>query len=283
MGKPTGFLEYKRELPGYKSVEERIKGYQEFVLPYSKLNVQRQAARCMDCGIPFCHNGCPLGNNIPDFNELVYAENWYGAYEILISTNNFPEFTGRICPAPCEASCVLNIYQSPTSIELIEKSIIERAFAEGWVEPQIPIIRTNKKVAIVGSGPAGMAAAAQLNKAGHFVTVFERHDRIGGLLRYGIPDFKLEKSLIDRRLALLTEAGIEFKVNANVGVNVSVDDILNQFDVVLLTGGSTIPRDMAIEGRNLKGVHFAMDFLSRQNKKVAGDIIPANEDILATG
>jgi glutamate synthase (NADPH) small chain len=283
MGKPTGFLEYKRELPGYKSVEERIKGYQEFVLPYSKLNVQKQAARCMDCGIPFCHNGCPLGNNIPDFNELVYAENWYGAYEILISTNNFPEFTGRICPAPCEASCVLNIYQSPTSIELIEKSIIERAFAEGWVEPQIPIIRTNKKVAIVGSGPAGMAAAAQLNKAGHFVTVFERHDRIGGLLRYGIPDFKLEKSLIDRRLALLTEAGIDFKTNANVGTNINVDDILNQFDVVLLTGGSTIPRDMAIEGRNLKGVHFAMDFLSRQNKKVAGDIIPANEDILATG
>jgi len=283
MGKPTGFLEYKRELPSYKPVNERIKEYKEFTTPFSKISVEKQASRCMDCGIPFCHNGCPLANNIPDFNDMVYKENWKAAYKILISTNNFPEFTGRICPAPCEASCVLSINKEPTAIELIEKSIIERAFNEGWVKPTLPLFRTNKKIAIVGSGPAGLAAAAQLNSAGHEVTVYERASRIGGLLRYGIPDFKLDKNIIDRRLAVMEAEGIVFVTNTNVGSTVSVKTLREDFDAVLLTGGSTIPRDLPVKGRELNGVHYAMDFLEQNNKRVAGDKIASKDEIHAKG
>lgn len=282
MGKTTGFLEYTRELAPNKPVNERVKDYREFVLPFSKINVEKQAARCMDCGVPFCHSGCPLGNNIPDFNDMVYKDNWKAAYKILISTNNFPEFTGRICPAPCEAACVLSINKEPTAIELIEKNIIERAFKEGWVQPNLPLLRTNKKVAIVGSGPAGLAAAAQLNSAGHWVTVFERASRIGGLLRYGIPDFKLEKSLIDRRLAVMEAEGIQFKTKAHIGKNISVKELQNDFDAILLTGGSTVPRDLTLSGRELKGVHPAMDFLTQQNLRLAGDPMEKVEELLAT-
>ena len=243
---------------------------------------KNQASRCMDCGIPFCHNGCPLGNIIPEFNDAVYREEWGEAYEILSSTNNFPEFTGRICPAPCETACVLGINQPPVAIEHIEKSIVETAFEKGLIRPQPPILRTGKKVAVVGSGPAGLAAAAQLNKAGHTVTVFERNTRIGGLLRYGIPDFKLEKWVVERRVALMEAEGIRFKVNANVGVNIDPNNLLNEFDALVLTGGSTIPRDLPIEGRQLKGVHFAMDFLEQNNKRVAGDKIDEENAILAS-
>jgi glutamate synthase (NADPH/NADH) small chain len=283
MGKPTGFLEYKRELPPNKPVNERIIDYKEFVKPFSKINVEKQAARCMDCGVPFCHSGCPLGNNIPDFNDMVYKDNWKAAYKILISTNNFPEFTGRICPAPCEASCVLSINKEPTAIELIEKNIVERAFKEGWVQPTLPLLRTHKKVAIVGSGPSGLAAAAQLNSAGHFVTVFERADKIGGLLRYGIPDFKLDKSIINRRIAIMEAEGIVFKTNANVGLDIPVNDLQKEYDAILLTGGSTIPRDLPTPGRDLNGVQFAMDFLGQQNKRVAGETIAKEKELLATG
>jgi glutamate synthase (NADPH/NADH) small chain len=283
MGKPTGFLEYNRELPAYKPVKERIKDYKEFTLPFSKISVEKQASRCMDCGIPFCHSGCPLGNNIPDFNDMVYKENWKAAYKILISTNNFPEFTGRICPAPCETSCVLSINKEATAIELIEKNIIERAYNEGWVKPTMPLMRTDKKIAVVGSGPAGLAAASQLNSAGHSVTVFERENRIGGLLRYGIPDFKLDKTVIDRRLEIMKAEGIVFKTNANVGENISVKSLRDEFDVILLTGGSTIPRDLPVKGREINGVHFAMDFLTQNNKRVTGDVIPAKDEIHAKG
>lgn len=283
MGKTTGFLEYNRQLPPNKPIDERIKNYQEFVTPFSKINVEKQAARCMDCGIPFCHNGCPLGNNIPDFNDMVYKENWKAAYKILISTNNFPEFTGRICPAPCEASCVLSINKEATAIEMIEKNIIERAFREGWVKPNLPLLRTNKKIAIIGSGPAGLAAASQLNSAGHQVTVFERADRIGGLLRYGIPDFKLEKNILDRRLALMKEEGIEFKTQVNVGKDYPAKELVADFDAVLLAGGSTIPRDLKVPGRESAGVYFAMDFLTQQNKRVATIAVPEDQSILATG
>lgn len=235
----------------------------------------------MDCGIPFCHHGCPLGNIIPEFNDAVYQQNWKQAYEILISTNNFPEFTGRICPAPCEASCVLGINKPAVAIEYIEKSIIEKAFSEGYVKARIPAVRTGKKVAVVGSGPAGLAAAAQLNYAGHAVTVYERADEIGGLLRYGIPDFKLDKRVLDRRLEVMKEEGIKFVTNANVGVNVSVQQLREEFDAILLCGGSTVPRDLPIPGRNLKGVHFAMDFLTQQNRRV-GDKKILGEELWAT-
>ncbi|WP_128545283.1 glutamate synthase subunit beta [Larkinella soli] len=269
MGKPTGFLEFTRELPKKRDVQERVHDYREIELPYAEDDTQKQAARCMDCGIPFCHNGCPLGNIIPEFNDAVYEQNWEYAYEILASTNNFPEFTGRICPAPCEASCVLGINKPPVAIEFIEKSIIEAAFARGFVTPNKPAKPTGKKVAVVGSGPAGLAAAAQLTKAGHQVTVFERADQIGGLLRYGIPDFKLEKWVIDRRLAVMEAEGVIFKTNTNVGVDIKAGELLRNFDLVMLTGGSTVPRDLPIPGRDLKGVHFAMEFLSQQNKRVA--------------
>lgn len=282
MGKPKGFLEYDRKLPQTRNPKERVKDYKEIYEPFSKENTTEQAARCMDCGVPFCHNGCPLGNIIPEFNDAVYQNDWTHAFEILSSTNNFPEFTGRICPAPCEASCVLGINASPVTIEHIEKSIAEHAFENNLVTPKKPTSRTGKKVAVVGSGPAGLAAAAQLNKAGHKVTVLERSDRIGGLLRYGIPDFKLEKQVIDRRLEVMKQEGISFQTNANVGVNVSVKDLMAANDAVVLCGGSTIPRDLPIKGRELKGVHFAMDFLTQQNQRVAGDTTFEMPEIWAT-
>jgi glutamate synthase (NADPH) small chain len=282
MGKPTGFLDYNRELPDYRDPKNRINDYKELYLPFPEEKTKEQAARCMDCGVPFCHTGCPLGNIIPEFNDAVYSEDWEQATRILLSTNNFPEFTGRICPAPCESACVLGINKPPVAIEHIEKSIAEKAWELGLITPQIPEIRTGKKVAVVGSGPAGLAAAAQLNKAGHWVTVFERADRIGGLLRYGIPDFKLEKWTIDRKLAVMEAEGIVFKTNANVGINVSVERLMAEFDAIVLCGGATVPRELNIPGRHLHGVHFAMDFLTQQNKRVAGDKIDPAKEISAT-
>ncbi len=289
MGKPTGFLEFTRELPTKRSVKERLGDYNEFVdrLPEQKLN--QQAARCMNCGVPFCHSGCPLGNIIPEFNDAVYRKNWEEAYEILTSTNNFPEFTGRICPAPCESACVLGINQPPVTIEEIEKHIIEIAFDKGFVKPRRPNLRTGKKVAVVGSGPAGLAAAAQLNYAGHSVTVFERDDAPGGLLRYGIPDFKLEKWVIDRRVKLMEEEGVVFRCNANVGVNISINDLLREYHAIVLAGGSTIPRNLPVPGRELKGVHFAMEFLKQQNKRVSNrpvegaDILAGKKNVVVIG
>jgi len=290
MGKPTGFLEFTRELPKKRDVQERVHDYKEIDMPYAEADSQTQAARCMDCGTPFCHSGCPLGNIIPEFNDAVYEQNWEYAYEILSTTNNFPEFTGRICPAPCESSCVLGINKPPVTIEFIEKSIVEAAFARGYVKPNLAIKRTGKKVAVVGSGPAGLAAAAQLNKAGHTVTLFERADQIGGLVRYGIPDFKLEKWVIDRRLAVMEAEGIVFKTSTDVGVDIKADELLADFDLIMLTGGSTVARDLPIPGRDLKGVHFAMEFLSQQNKRVAERPVAvdhrgvpyANGELLAT-
>jgi glutamate synthase (NADPH/NADH) small chain len=281
MGQIDGFMKFDREMPKSRDPKERIKDYKEVYNPLDKEKVKQQAARCMDCGVPFCHNGCPLGNNIPDFNDAVYNGKWEEAIKILSSTNNFPEFTGRICPAPCEASCVLSINNKPVTIEYIEKTIAEQAFEKGYLKPTPPKQRTGKRVAVVGSGPAGLAAAAQLNKAGHWVTVFERSDRIGGLLRYGIPDFKLEKHVIDRRLRLMEQEGVVFRTNAHVGVNISAKHLQDEFDAIVMCGGASAPRDLPIPGRNLKGVHFAMEFLSQQNKRVAGDNIFA-EEILAT-
>jgi glutamate synthase (NADPH/NADH) small chain len=292
MGKTTGFLEFTRELPRKKSVEERLKHFNEFVEPYAEEKLNQQAARCMNCGVPFCHHGCPLGNIIPEFNDAVYRKNWQEAYEILNSTNNFPEFTGRICPAPCESACVLAINQPAVAIEDIEKHIIEIAFEKGFVKSRRPNVRTEKKVAVVGSGPAGLAAAAQLNYAGHHVTVFEREDSPGGLLRYGIPDFKLEKWVVDRRLKILEEEGIVFKCNSNVGVNIHINDLLREYHAIVLAGGATVPRELNIPGRELKGVYFAMQFLKQQNKRIASkdpfanDKIESNifqEEILAAG
>lgn len=283
MADPKGFLKYTRELPKTRDPKERVKDYKELYEDFDDAKTVQQASRCMDCGVPFCHSGCPLGNIIPEFNDAVYEEDWQLAYEILSSTNNFPEFTGRICPAPCETACVLGINQPPVAIEHIEKSIAEVAFEKGYVRPQPPTLRTGKKVAIVGSGPAGLAAAAQLNKAGHLVTVYERNDRIGGLLRYGIPDFKLEKFVVERRVALMEAEGVRFRTNANVGVNVAPKELLDQFDAVLLCGGSTVPRNLNIEGRELDGVHFAMDFLEQNNRRVAGDQVPAENTISAKG
>ena len=298
MGKPTGFLEFTRELPKYKDAKERINEYKEIYLEFAEEKTKTQAARCMDCGVPFCHNGCPLGNIIPEFNDATYNNDWKLAADILLSTNNFPEFTGRICPAPCEASCVLGINQPPVAIEHIEKSIIEKAFELNLIKPQIPKERTGKKVAVVGSGPAGLAAAAQLNKAGHSVTVFERADRIGGLLRYGIPDFKLEKTVVERRVKLMEEEGIVFKTNTNIGVDISLDELNKKFDAIILSGGSTIPRDLPIPGREFKGVFPAMEFLSQQNKRVSeikteadhqgkkyenGDIFATDKNVIVIG
>ncbi|MEO6814938.1 MAG: glutamate synthase subunit beta [Ginsengibacter sp.] len=282
MAKVTGFLEFTRELPHKRPPQERLNDYNEFILKFSDDKLNQQAARCMDCGTPFCHNGCPVGNLIPEFNDAVYRESWKEAYDILTSTNNFPEFTGRICPAPCETACVLGINQPAITIEEIEKHIIEIAFEKGFVQPKIPNVRTGKKIAVVGSGPAGMAAAAQLNYAGHQVTVFERDDEPGGLLRYGIPDFKLEKWVVERRINVMKEEGVEFKCNANVGVNISINDLLREYHAIVLAGGSTIPRDLSVPGRELKGVHFAMDFLKQQNKRVANKKL-AEEDIVALG
>ncbi|TKC09442.1 glutamate synthase subunit beta [Pedobacter frigoris] len=282
MGKVTGFLEYERTAPGKEDAKERLKHYNEFVAELEEQEVNKQAARCMDCGVPFCQSGCPLGNVIPEFNEAVYKGDWQLASTILLSTNNFPEFTGRICPAPCESACVLGINKSPISIEEIEKHIIETAFNKGYIKAEPPLIRTGKKVAVIGSGPAGLAAAAQLNKAGHEVVVYERDDTPGGLLNYGIPDFKLQKDIVTRRIALMEKEGIVFKCNSNVGVNVELNTLLRDYQSIVLAGGSTIPRDLPATGRDAKGVHFAMDFLKQQNKRVKNFAV-VDEAILATG
>jgi glutamate synthase (NADPH) small chain len=277
--KHTGFLQFTRELPGKAPVRERLQHYNEFIEPYSQEKLHQQSARCMNCGVPFCHSGCPLGNVIPEFNDAVYRGNWKEAYEILAGTNNFPEFTGRICPAPCESACVLGINQPPVAIEEIEKHIIEIAFNNGLVQPKGPAVRSGKKVAVIGSGPAGLAAAAQLNYAGHTVTVFERDDEPGGLLRYGIPDFKLEKWVVQRRIKLMEEEGVVFRCNANVGVNVNIQDLLREYHAIVLATGSTVPRDLKIPGRELNGIHFAMHFLKQQNMRVAGKEAVANTNI----
>ncbi len=279
MGDIKGFMKHERSLPGKELPQERIKHFNEFINKSDNTHISTQAARCMDCGIPFCHSACPLGNVIPEFNDAVYRESWKEAYEILISTNNFPEFTGRICPAPCESSCVLGINSDAVAIEYIEKSIVEKAFAEAWVQARIPQNRSNKKVAIVGSGPAGLAAADLLNQQGHTVTIFEKNDRIGGLLRYGIPDFKLEKNVVQRRVDLLEKEGIHFKTNAHVGVNVTTESLLEDFDALVLCGGAEQARDLPIEGRALKGVHFAMEFLPQCNKRNAGDKLENTIDV----
>jgi len=282
MGKITGFLEFTRELPEKRSPEERLNDYYEFIKRYSDEKLNQQSARCMDCGVPFCQDGCHLGNVIPEFNDAVYRKSWKEAYDILSSTNNFPEFTGRICPAPCESSCVLGINAPAITIEEIEKHIIEIAFEKGFVQPRKPNIRTGKKIAIVGSGPAGLAAGAQLNYAGHLVTIFERDDEPGGLLRYGIPDFKLEKWVVERRVQIMEEEGIIFRCNANVGVDIGINDLLREYHAIVLAGGSTIPRDLDIPGRKLRGIHFAMDFLTQQNRRVSHKQI-LEENIFATG
>jgi glutamate synthase (NADPH/NADH) small chain len=271
MGLPTGFLEIERKDRPYEKVEKRLKSWKEFVLPLPAAEVSRQGARCMDCGIPFCHNGCPVNNLIPDWNELVRRNRWRDALEALHSTNNFPEFTGRICPAPCEAACTLNIDDNPVTIKSIECAIVDRGWEEGWVVPLLPTRRTGKRVAVVGSGPAGMACAQQLARAGHAVTLFEKADRIGGLLRYGIPDFKMEKRLIDRRMRQMEAEGVECRTGVEVGATLSIKSLLEGYDAVALTGGAEWPRDLEVPGRDLSGIHFAMDFLVQQNKRVAGD------------
>lgn len=281
MGKVTGFMEFERLAEENLPVVERVKNYKEFVLHLTDDQAKQQGARCMDCGIPFCTTGCPINNIIPDWNDLVYRQDWAGAIEVLHSTNNFPDFTGRICPAPCEAACTLNINNDAVGIKSIEHAIIDKAWENGWVKPQINPNKTGKKIAVVGSGPAGLAAAQQLARAGHSVTVLEKNDRIGGLLRYGIPDFKFEKSHIDRRMAQMEAEGVEFKVNQHVGENVAADDLLKAYDAVILAGGAEQPRDLPVPGRELDGVHFAMDFLVPQNKVNAGDVIP--DQIKATG
>jgi len=282
MGKTTGFLEFDRKVEAYVPVEERIKNYKEFTKPLKANELKNQGARCMDCGIPFCHSGCPLGNLIPDFNDAVYQGKWEKAAKILHSTNNFPEFTGRLCPAPCEEACVLGINEDPVSIENIEKNIVETAFKNGWITPEPPIKRTGKKVAIIGSGPAGLAAAQQLNRAGHTVTVFERDEKVGGLLRYGIPDFKMEKSVIDRRLEILEKEGIEFETSVNVGVDIKAQDLKKDFDAIVLCGGATVRRGLPIPGADAEGVVQAMDFLPQNNRKVDG--IPyQGEELSAKG
>ncbi|TAI49772.1 glutamate synthase subunit beta [Flagellimonas allohymeniacidonis] len=282
MGKITGFMEFDRKDEAYAPVKKRIGNYKEFTIPLKEEELKNQGARCMDCGIPFCHSGCPLGNLIPDFNDAVYRGKWEKAAKILHSTNNFPEFTGRLCPAPCEEACVLGINEDPVSIENIEKNIVETAFEKGWIQPEPPFKRTSKKVAVVGSGPAGLAAAQQLNRAGHTVTVFERDEKIGGLLRYGIPDFKMEKHVIDRRLEVLEAEGIIFKTGVHIGKDVDATDLQNQFDAVVLCGGATVKRPLRIPGSDLKGVIQAMDFLPQNNRKVDG--IPfEGEEIDAKG
>ncbi len=283
MGKATGFLETKRQNQPYRPVDERVQDFKQIIKAYSKTTLKKQASRCMDCGIPFCHEGCPLGNLIPEWNDLVYRDHWESAITRLHATNNFPEFTGTLCPAPCEGSCVLGINNDPVTIKGVELAIINRAFNEGWIKPEIPEVLTEKNISIVGSGPAGMAAAQQLCRAGHKVTVFEREDRIGGLLRYGIPEFKMEKRLIDRRIEQMETEGVTFKTKANVGVNIDVSNLIRDFDVILLTGGSTISRDLPVPGREFKGIHLAMDYLPIQNRLCEGDHIEQNRQINSKG
>ena len=288
MGKVTGFLDFPRLAEGYVTPAERVKNYKEFIMHLSDEEAKTQGARCMDCGIPFCNNGCPVNNIIPDWNDLVYKQDWEGALEVLHSTNNFPEFTSRICPAPCESACTLNINSDPVGIKSIEHAIIDKAWENNWVLPQVPKNKTGKNIAIVGSGPAGMAAEQQLARVGHHVVVLEKNDRIGGLLRYGIPDFKMEKIHIDRRVKQMEEEGVVFKTNQNVGENVKPDDLIDEYDAVILAGGAEWPRDLPIPGRDLDGVHFAMDFLPLQNKVVAGDkfedqIMATNKHVVVIG
>jgi glutamate synthase (NADPH/NADH) small chain len=283
MGKPTGFIEYERLDRSYAPAGDRVQHYREFVLPLPDNELSQQGARCMDCGIPFCHQGCPVNNIIPDWNDLVYHGNWQEALMVLHSTNNFPEFTGRICPAPCEAACTLNIDDNPVTIKTIECAIVDKGWEQGWITPQIPAHRTGKQVAVIGSGPAGLACAQQLARAGHAIEVFEKQDRVGGLLRYGIPDFKMEKHIIDRRLAQMQAEGVTFHTEAHVGVTLPARQLLGKYDAIVLTGGSEHSRDLNVPGRELDGVHFAMTFLPQQNKRNAGDVIPEDIALSAQG
>ena len=282
MAKSTAFLEIDREETKTLKPSERLKNFKEFTLPTSSKKMNQQASRCMDCGIPYCHNGCPVNNIIPEWNNLVYENDWKEALEVLHSTNNFPEFTGRICPAPCESACTLNIDDSPVTIKNIEKTIIDKAYESGWVVPKINKNKTNKKIAVVGSGPAGLSCAQQLARAGHFVHLFEKNDRIGGLLRYGIPNFKMEKFYINRRVNQMEKEGVVFHCNVNIGIDMTFDELNKEFDAIVLTGGSEKPRDLDIEGRKLSGIHFAMEFLQQQNKRCEGDNDVGGLDILAT-
>jgi glutamate synthase (NADPH/NADH) small chain len=281
MGKPTGFLEFHRDKQPYRPVAERVRDWRQVLLPWAEAALRRQAARCMDCGIPFCHQGCPLGNLIPDWNDLIYRDDWREAIDRLHATNNFPEFTGTLCPAPCEGSCVLGINDDPVTIKAVELAIVDRAFAEGWIRPEPPVARTGKRVAVVGSGPAGLAAAQQLRRAGHEVTVYERADRPGGLLRYGIPEFKMEKRVLDRRVDQLRAEGVQFVVSAHVGVDLPAGDLRRGHDALLLAGGACQPRDLSVPGRELHGIHFAMEYLPLQNRRCAGDAIPDDRFISA--
>jgi glutamate synthase (NADPH) small chain len=283
MGKPTGFIEIKRAKPQARPIPERIRDWREVYLPEPEAKMRDQGARCMDCGIPFCHQGCPLGNVIPDWNDLVYRKRWQAASDRLHATNNFPEWTGRLCPAPCEGACVLGINDDPVTIKSIELAIVEHAFEHGWIQARPPGVRTGRRVAIVGSGPAGLAAADELNKAGHHVTVFERSDRIGGLLRYGIPEFKLEKRFIDRRLALMTAEGVEFRTSVEIGIDLPVASLRRQFDAIVLCCGTPWARDLQIPGRELGGIHFAVEYLTQQNRRLAGDPVAPTDIISAEG
>ena len=290
MGKITGFMEFEKKERNYVDVSERIQNYKEFILPLSEEETKTQAARCMDCGIPYCHSGCPVNNQIPDWNDLVYLEKWKEALENLHSTNNFPEFTGRICPAPCETSCTLNLYEEPVSIKTIECAIIDKGYENNWIKPIIAKNKNGKDVAVIGSGPAGLACAQQLVRVGYEVTVYEKNPKPGGLLRYGIPDFKMEKILIDKRIEQMSLEGVNFQTNAHVGVDIPLRSIVNNFDAVVLTGGAEFPRDLGVPGRDLDGVHYAMDFLPQQNKRVSNEdlnnvkeITASNKDVIVIG